>query len=275
MGVPCRRCTSRRSQRRLADTATDARERRRVEARQEALRAPSARTCSGSTTRACTSRASRRCSTALANADSEALRLDAFPLADLSRSLGAVQADKHPTADQLADADVLLSAAFTAFGEQLLTGQTEAGIIRPSRGTSIRSRSASTARSHSRCAKTISPRAWCGCARRIPGTTRFACNSCVLRQLARERWDGPSSEPGEGAQGEGTTDSPTRDRRAARATTRRRVPAGFGVGDCVHGSCASNDRPRLVGACRRGGRLSGTPRHRRRRACSARRRSTR
>ena len=60
--------------------------------------------------------------TALANADSEAFRLDAFPLADLSRSLGAVQADK-PTADQLADADVLLSAAFTAFGEQLLTGQ--------------------------------------------------------------------------------------------------------------------------------------------------------
>lgn len=60
--------------------------------------------------------------TALANADSEAFRLDGFPLSDLSRSLTAVQGDK-PTADQLADADVLLSAAFTAFGEQLLTGQ--------------------------------------------------------------------------------------------------------------------------------------------------------
>jgi L,D-transpeptidase YcbB len=59
---------------------------------------------------------------ALANADSEAFRLDAFPLADLSRSLAAIEGDK-PTADQLADADVLLSASFTALGEQLLTGQ--------------------------------------------------------------------------------------------------------------------------------------------------------
>jgi murein L,D-transpeptidase YcbB/YkuD len=60
--------------------------------------------------------------TALANADSDAFRLDRFPLSDLSRALGAVQADK-PTAEQLADADVLLSAAYTALGEQLLTGQ--------------------------------------------------------------------------------------------------------------------------------------------------------
>jgi Uncharacterized protein conserved in bacteria len=60
--------------------------------------------------------------TALANADSEAFRLDAYPLAALSRSLTAVEG-KKPTADQLATADVLLSAAFTAFGEQLLTGQ--------------------------------------------------------------------------------------------------------------------------------------------------------
>ena len=59
---------------------------------------------------------------AIASADSDALRLDAFPLAELSRSLGAMDG-KHPTADQLADADVLLSAAFTSFGENMLTGQ--------------------------------------------------------------------------------------------------------------------------------------------------------
>jgi murein L,D-transpeptidase YcbB/YkuD len=60
--------------------------------------------------------------TALANADSDAFSLDRFPLADLDRALNGVQADK-PTADQLADADVLLSAAYAALGEQLLTGQ--------------------------------------------------------------------------------------------------------------------------------------------------------
>jgi murein L,D-transpeptidase YcbB/YkuD len=61
---------------------------------------------------------------AIASADSDALRLDAFPLADLNRSLSAVDG-KHPTAEQLADADVMLSAAFTAFGEIMLTGQTQ------------------------------------------------------------------------------------------------------------------------------------------------------
>jgi L,D-transpeptidase YcbB len=59
---------------------------------------------------------------AIANADSDALRLDAFPLAELHRSLSAVDG-KHPTAAQLADADVMLSAAYAAFGENMLTGQ--------------------------------------------------------------------------------------------------------------------------------------------------------
>jgi murein L,D-transpeptidase YcbB/YkuD len=58
----------------------------------------------------------------LADADSDALHLDAYPLADLTRSLGAVDS-KRATADQLADADVLLSAAYTAYGENMLTGQ--------------------------------------------------------------------------------------------------------------------------------------------------------
>jgi len=59
---------------------------------------------------------------AVANADSDAMRIDALPISQLEQSLTAVAA-KHPTAEQLADADVLLSATFTAFGEMMLTGQ--------------------------------------------------------------------------------------------------------------------------------------------------------
>lgn len=59
--------------------------------------------------------------TTIANADSDALRLDAFPLAELSRSLRVL--GDRPTADQLAEADVALSAAYVTYGESMLTGQ--------------------------------------------------------------------------------------------------------------------------------------------------------
>jgi murein L,D-transpeptidase YcbB/YkuD len=59
----------------------------------------------------------------LAGADSDAIRLDALPLADLDRALRALDDNKHPTAAQLADADVLLSAAYATYGEHMLTGQ--------------------------------------------------------------------------------------------------------------------------------------------------------
>jgi len=59
----------------------------------------------------------------LAGSDSDAIRLDALPLADLGRALRAVDSTKHSTAAQLADADVLLSAAYAAYGENMLTGQ--------------------------------------------------------------------------------------------------------------------------------------------------------
>jgi murein L,D-transpeptidase YcbB/YkuD len=57
----------------------------------------------------------------IAAADSDALRLDAFPLAELDRSLTAV--DAKPTADQLADADVLLTSAYVTYGEGMMSGQ--------------------------------------------------------------------------------------------------------------------------------------------------------
>jgi len=59
---------------------------------------------------------------AIANADSDAMRLDAYPLTDLAQTLGAINS-KHPTAEQLANADVLLSSAYVAYGENMLTGQ--------------------------------------------------------------------------------------------------------------------------------------------------------
>jgi murein L,D-transpeptidase YcbB/YkuD len=60
---------------------------------------------------------------AIADADSDALRLDDYPLVDLSRALGAID-KSNPTAEELADADLLLSSTFVAYGETMLAGQT-------------------------------------------------------------------------------------------------------------------------------------------------------
>jgi murein L,D-transpeptidase YcbB/YkuD len=57
----------------------------------------------------------------IAGADSDAIDLTAYPLTDLNHALGAI--DDEPTAQQLADADVMLSVAFTSYGEDMLTGQ--------------------------------------------------------------------------------------------------------------------------------------------------------
>jgi L,D-transpeptidase YcbB len=59
---------------------------------------------------------------ALASADSDAMDLRAYPLAELTQALNAVKSER-PTAEQLANADVLLTASYAALGEDLLTGQ--------------------------------------------------------------------------------------------------------------------------------------------------------
>lgn len=59
---------------------------------------------------------------ALAGADSDAIKMEAFPLEALDTTLAAVD-DKKATAQQLANADVMLTSAFAAFGETMLTGQ--------------------------------------------------------------------------------------------------------------------------------------------------------
>ncbi|MDB4906629.1 MAG: ErfK/YbiS/YcfS/YnhG family protein [Gemmatimonadetes bacterium] len=60
---------------------------------------------------------------ALINGDGDALRLDAYPIGALATALAALKQTKTPTADQVAQADLLLTSAFTALGEDLLTGQ--------------------------------------------------------------------------------------------------------------------------------------------------------
>lgn len=59
---------------------------------------------------------------ALVNAEGEGMRMDAYPIGALATAIVAVKADK-PTAQQFADADVLLTASFVALGEDMLTGQ--------------------------------------------------------------------------------------------------------------------------------------------------------
>jgi len=59
---------------------------------------------------------------ALLNAEGEGMRMDVYPIGALAQAIVAAKADK-PTAAQLADADVLLTASYAALGEDMLTGQ--------------------------------------------------------------------------------------------------------------------------------------------------------
>src|SRR4051812_11784398 len=53
----------------------------------------------------------------------DGLRVDAYPLSELTNALNAVRQTKTPTAEQVTTADVLLSAMYASLGEDLLTGQ--------------------------------------------------------------------------------------------------------------------------------------------------------
>jgi murein L,D-transpeptidase YcbB/YkuD len=66
---------------------------------------------------------------ALANsvlqAEQDGMRMDAYPVGTLAKSIATVQQTKTPTADQLADADLILTASFAALGEDYLSGQVD------------------------------------------------------------------------------------------------------------------------------------------------------
>jgi len=62
---------------------------------------------------------------AILAANGDGMRLDDYPISALTQAIGAVKQTKTPTADQLATADVLLTASYTSLGEDLLTGQVD------------------------------------------------------------------------------------------------------------------------------------------------------
>ncbi|MHB1222994.1 MAG: L,D-transpeptidase family protein [Gemmatimonadaceae bacterium] len=61
----------------------------------------------------------------LTEAHTDALRLSAYPLDDALASLRAVTSTDRPTADQIATADLVLTATYVALAEDLLTGQVD------------------------------------------------------------------------------------------------------------------------------------------------------
>lgn len=60
---------------------------------------------------------------AVLDANTDALRLDSYPLVELVAAFATVRDSKTPSADQLATADVLLTSAYVGLAEDLLTGQ--------------------------------------------------------------------------------------------------------------------------------------------------------
>lgn len=62
---------------------------------------------------------------AILAANADGMRLDDYPISALAQAIAAVKQTKTPTAEQLATADVLLTASFTSIGEDLLTGQVD------------------------------------------------------------------------------------------------------------------------------------------------------
>jgi L,D-transpeptidase YcbB len=62
---------------------------------------------------------------AVLQAEQDGMRMDAYPVGALAQEIAAVREANPPTADQLADADLILTATFAALGEDYLTGQVD------------------------------------------------------------------------------------------------------------------------------------------------------
>src|SRR5947209_4022817 len=62
---------------------------------------------------------------ALASADSDAIRVNKYPIGELARAVTTLRGTQFPTAEQLADADVLMTSTFAELGEDMLTGQVD------------------------------------------------------------------------------------------------------------------------------------------------------
>ncbi|HJQ55234.1 MAG TPA: L,D-transpeptidase family protein [Gemmatimonadaceae bacterium] len=62
---------------------------------------------------------------AILAANADGMRLNDYPIGALASAIAALKQTKTPTAEQLATADVLLTASYTSLGEDLLTGQVD------------------------------------------------------------------------------------------------------------------------------------------------------
>jgi murein L,D-transpeptidase YcbB/YkuD len=62
---------------------------------------------------------------AILGANTDGMRMDDYPIGALAQAIAALKQTRKPTADQLATADVLLTASYVALGEDLMTGQVD------------------------------------------------------------------------------------------------------------------------------------------------------
>ena len=60
---------------------------------------------------------------AILAANTDGMKMDDYPIGALAQAVATLKQTKNPTADQLATADVLLTASYVALGEDLMTGQ--------------------------------------------------------------------------------------------------------------------------------------------------------
>jgi murein L,D-transpeptidase YcbB/YkuD len=60
---------------------------------------------------------------AILAANNDGMRMEDYPIGPLAQAIATLKQTKTPSADQLADADVLLTASYVALGEDLMTGQ--------------------------------------------------------------------------------------------------------------------------------------------------------
>ena len=74
---------------------------------------------------------------AVLNANADALKLDEYPISELANALVALRRSPQPTAEQLADADVLLTATYASLGEDLLTGYVDPKYVQDLRAAAI------------------------------------------------------------------------------------------------------------------------------------------
>ena len=62
---------------------------------------------------------------AILGANADGMRLDDYPIGALASAIAALKQTENPTAEQLATADLVLTASYTSLGDDLLTGQVD------------------------------------------------------------------------------------------------------------------------------------------------------